>query len=39
VQSMRTTPFNLGQWALYGSVGGGSIIGGVALAMRVRRVN
>jgi hypothetical protein len=39
MQSMRTTPFNLGQWALYGSVGGGSIIGGVALAMRVRRVN
>lgn len=39
VESMRTTPFNLGQWALYSSVGGGSIIGGVALAMRVRRVN
>jgi hypothetical protein len=39
VQSMRTTPFNLGQWTLYGSVGSGSVIGGVALAMRVRRVN
>ncbi|ERG94670.1 hypothetical protein [Haloquadratum walsbyi] len=39
VQSMRTTPFNFGQWAAYGSVGGGAIIGGLILGMRSRRLS